>query len=418
MASYFEKGRGWRYDFELYGKRHRAPRGFRTKKQSDAAERVLRDRLKGAAAGIPALAPTDSPLFQEWAGVTLNFARTRLQLDAPESFAHNLNCVLRFWGAPPADSSKRVAGAPYHNLALHDPIRDPSWIGKFEDWMTAKGLAGATKNHYRSACSRMYFVAMQPEYRGETGITMNPFRGILRDRPRTREAVFTRAQLRDVMAHLPPFLQLAVRIAVLAPKLRLGNILALTWSNVDQDLAWIRVEKHKTRRKTGRSLVTPIVPALRVFIERERQRRLKDCVHVVHWGGRGVSRGLVARELQKACLAAGVHYGLASGVTFHSLRHTAGTVMAELGLAEKKRQDILGHLHAATTQIYTHLAPQHLIEPLSQLAAEIAPAVADVEKQVPERRRRAPVTKSPRNSPRSTAHVHPRQQRRRAQKSL
>ena len=112
------------------------------------------------------------------------------------------------------------------------PIRDGAWLLKFEEWMTARGLAGATKNHYRSACSRLYAVAMLPEYRQQTGIHMNPFRGIPRDRTRRREDVFSRAQLRAVFAHATPALQLAMRLALFAPELRIGNIAALerTWT--------------------------------------------------------------------------------------------------------------------------------------------------------------------------------------------
>lgn len=389
MSVYKESNGRYRYAFWKNKQRYRK-RGFRTRKLAEDAERAKRDRLTKIDAGI-ITASDNGPRFTEWAGDTYTYAVERLQLTDPESFDHNLRCILRFWGRKPTDPAKVVAGEPYHDLALDDPIRDGAWLLKFEDWMSKKGLAGSTKNHYRSACSRLYFVAMQPEYRAVTGIMTNPFRGILRDRTRNRDVVFTRPQLQAVLVQLPPFLKLALRIALLAPKLRLGNILALRWDqHLDPDLAWIRVAEHKTARKTGRPLVSPIVPSLRRFLQEARAETPRGCQSVVQWDGRPLNRWLVARELRRACEAAGIVYGLASGVTFHSLRHTAGTIMAELGLPEAQRKEAIGHLAIATTQIYTHLMPEHTIAPLTLLANELDPSVQEPVGFSPARRRRRP----------------------------
>ena len=77
--------------------------------------------------------------------------------------------------------------------------------------------------------------------------------------------------------------------------------------------------------------------------------------------------------LRGACETAGVPYGRArdDGATFHALRHTAATILAELDVAEKKRQAVMGHAHLATTQHYTHLRPVHEVAPLELLSTAL-----------------------------------------------
>jgi hypothetical protein len=56
-------------------------------------------------------------------------------------------------------------------------------------------------------------------------------------------------------------------------------------------------------------------------------------------------------------------------VTFHTLRHSAATLLAELEVAPEKRQATLGHTSLETTALYTHRRPEAerpVVETLSE----------------------------------------------------
>ena len=55
-------------------------------------------------------------------------------------------------------------------------------------------------------------------------------------------------------------------------------------------------------------------------------------------------------------------------MTFHTLRHTAASMLAELGEPEAIRKEVMGHRNIATTQKYTHLRPMHEIPGASDSA--------------------------------------------------
>jgi integrase len=51
----------------------------------------------------------------------------------------------------------------------------------------------------------------------------------------------------------------------------------------------------------------------------------------------------------------------------HDLRHTTGSYLAKKGVSQKMIQEILGHTQMSTSDIYTHLFPEHLREALDKL---------------------------------------------------
>lgn len=361
------KGTTWRYDFWWKNRRYTGTTDQLTKEDADLVESEIRKRLRQQAWGIAPVEPQRTPLFADWAEHYFVYQQKRLT--RPDILERTLRMVLAFFGARPAEHP--VEGGPYHNLRLADLILDPDWIMKFEAWMERRGIAGATKNTYRSAVSGMYKLAMRPQWRNKTHIQTNPMLGVERDAQQSRRVTVTLEQLRAWIAASPPHVRLALAIGALAPKLRLASILALRWgTHIDKGLTFITVRDHKTIRHTGEPQVMPIDPQLAGIL----QPIQRASGPLIAYRGEPVQD--IKTALKRAARDAGIDYGRAA-VTFHSLRHTMATLLAEIGVPDEQRRLVMGHADIRTTQGYTHVRPIHERAALAQLseAVQIAESV-------------------------------------------
>jgi len=151
---------------------------------------------------------------------------------------------------------------------------------------------------------------------------------------------------------------------------RLGDLARLTWSNVDLDRDEIRF----VSRKTGRTMIIPIAPPLRVEIEKlpagdnPRQPLYPRAFASVENSGR---TNTLSRQFRELLADAGLATPKAhrttdaapgrdgprelSQISFHSLRHTATSLMKNAGVNVSVVMDIIGHESAAVSQLYTHV---------------------------------------------------------------
>ena len=290
--------KAYRYDFCFNGRRHQGSTKQVRKADAELWESKLKLQLRQQLGGVASLSAGDTPAIQEWAEIYYTDVEPRLR--HPERVADILRVVLRFWGRKPARATAKNRAyqhEPYHDLHLGDPIADPYWVVRFEAWMAARQQSGQTRNQYRSTLSQLFDLAMQPAYRARTGVILNPFRGIRRDPPRRRVTTVSVDELRAWLAAASYHVRLAMGIAALAPTLRLGNILALTWAaHLDRDLTRITVPEHKTMADTGQPLVVLVSAQLRAILLDARRRSRRD--HPRRRGSRGRASGpdLRARE--------------------------------------------------------------------------------------------------------------------------
>jgi integrase len=367
--SLVKRGDVWYYDFWFQQRRY--VRSTRQTVRSDAAlvEQDTKRHLRRQCAGLEGPPPADAPRFQDWAEV--HYRERCPHMTRPEFLEDNLRVILRFWGARPKKTDH--PDDPYHDLRLHDPIREPVWIERFEAWMRGRGSSPQTRNHYRSVLRGLYRTALLPAYRAVSGVTVNPFRDVPRETVVERMVTISLEELRSWLRHASYHVRLAVAIAALAPKLRLANVLALTWNeHLDQDLRFITVHRHKTVTTLRRPQVVPISEQLRLILKDARQR---TTTYVVEYRGRRVKT--IRGGLRSAVERAGLPFGRAvDGATFHTIRHTAASLLAELGEPEAIRKEVMGHRNIATTQRYTHLRPVHEI-PAHERLADAVP-IADL----------------------------------------
>jgi integrase len=152
---------------------------------------------------------------------------------------------------------------------------------------------------------------------------------------------------------------------------RLGDLARLTWQNVDLDRDEIRF----VSRKTGRTMIIPIAPPLRVEIENlpagddPHQPLHPRAIASVEKSG-GITNTL-SRQFRELLADAGLATPKAhrttenapgrdgprelSQISFHSLRHTATSLMKAAGINASVVMDIIGHESEAISAHYTRI---------------------------------------------------------------
>lgn len=402
--SVYRRGKLWRYDFWFHGVRHTSQHAHATRADAEEAEASLKRTLRRRAAGLEALDAKDTPLFTDWAWVTFEWQRDRKKLKQPDEAKNTLRMVLAFWGAQPT-LEKPVPGGEYRNLRLGDPIQQPELIEAFERWMSGRNLSGPRKNHYRSACSMMYRVALLPENRRRAGVRENPFVGVLRDRVKRRTATLTPDQIVTWLRSAPLPVVVAVSIGALAPALRFQNVVDLRRDQLSPNRDFLTVP-HKADRETGLPLTVAISPELQRIIAIVEQQFPND-PFIVPLGEKRYWP--LHRLIRQSITDAGLLYGRRhdAGITFHSLRHAASTWLARLGVSQAERQRALGHQTPQMAAWYTHLGGADTVHAMQAIGTHLPIGTLVAQRLSGESSRQTPTsptdsmkTKTGRSSPR------------------
>jgi integrase len=159
-------------------------------------------------------------------------------------------------------------------------------------------------------------------------------------------------------------------IAGLYTGLRLKDVASLTWANIDLQTDQVAISTSKTDRRQ----ILPIAKPLRAYLDAlsagdDPTAPLFPGAHpfAVRSGGTAVLSQqfyalLVAANLATARppkhLSAGRGRSAArerSTITFHSLRHTATSLLKAAGVSESVTRDIIGHESAEISRHYTHV---------------------------------------------------------------
>jgi len=149
--------------------------------------------------------------------------------------------------------------------------------------------------------------------------------------------------------------------------MRVAELVDLDREQLDLTAGLVRV-RGKGNKERLIPVGAPAIEALQVYMTNERQLLLtaslvqgrqvaSEAIFLNNRGGRLTTRSverLVSMYAQRA--------GIALRVTPHALRHSFATHMLEMGADLRAVQELLGHVSLSTTQKYTHLNVDHLME--------------------------------------------------------
>jgi len=235
------------------------------------------------------------------------------------------------------------------------------------------GLGWETCNHLRNLLSKMFANAKKwGHFSGE-----NPASEI--ELPEKRPPKKKQALMPDQVVRLLAILREPVRTMVLVAVLtglRVGEILALRWQDIDLDREELRVEQAVYRGCLGspktqgsrRTLPLPetATRALQALAQRFMRASPVDLVFASRKGTALNDTNLLLRHLKPAARQIGAPW-----VSWHTFRRTHATLLQLAGGSAKDAQAQLGHAQITTTLgIYTIPIPAHqraAVEKLSGL---------------------------------------------------
>ncbi len=223
----------------------------------------------------------------------------------------------------------------------------------------AAGLAWETVHHLQCALSKILGTAVEWGYIEANSVRMTR---LPRRRRTYNKAVLTPVQLRLLVARLPEPSRSLVLLLMLTG-LRIGELLALRWRNVDLATGLLRVEEtvyegHFDEPKSRHSVrLIPLGPLVVAILSDRRSAGIADPSNLVFASRTGSTldrRTLLSRQLKPAAKAVGL-----GNVTWHLLRHSNATLHDSLGTPLGTVQALLGHSSSEITrQVYLHSLPQ------------------------------------------------------------
>jgi integrase len=147
----------------------------------------------------------------------------------------------------------------------------------------------------------------------------------------------------------------AMVITALNTGLRLGELMALRWEDVDLVAGRLRVRQSAWKGqmvtpKSGRPRELPLNS--RVLAALKAHRHLRGEYVFCQDDGAPLTQQIARKALMRACKFAGLRH-----VQWHSLRHTFASQLVMRRVPMKAVQELLGHATMSMTMRYSHLSP-------------------------------------------------------------
>lgn len=183
-------------------------------------------------------------------------------------------------------------------------------------------------------------------------LASNPAAGVKQVKNREQQSrALTREQVQELLKHVPGGVRHAmVRLALLTA-CRRGELCNLKWSDIDWENDELIVRA--AHAKSGKSRRVPLAPMAQLFLSAQRSRNTTEYVFIQR-SARYYGRRITEREASNIVTTARKAAGLPAWIHFHTLRHTAITMMLEGGADIASVRDIAGHSSLTVTNLYAH----------------------------------------------------------------
>lgn len=220
----------------------------------------------------------------------------------------------------------------------------------------------------------------------EGKIYRNPAKATRPPKQEKKEAAFlTEKQIKELLKNISTDRWFAAFFTALGTGLRLGELCALKWKNVDLEKRLIHVKESvarvKNEDKAGSKTklifqppktakgkrVVPIPEEVAIELKKWKARQAQEELRIKISGlykndgfvftwedGRMVEPGTLSKHFLKLMRANGIE-----GISFHNLRHSYASLLLKAGEHPKVVQELLGHSTIQVTMdTYSHVDPE------------------------------------------------------------
>ena len=240
-----------------------------------------------------------------------------------------------------------------HILKYFSPIRKIETI-KLKD---AEGFLDKLKgnapkgvyNYYR-VLRAMWNKGIQWGYLRERD---NVFEKIKMQKRQDKNPVFvTEKQLCEIIENTEVEIVKDVIITAFYSGCRLGEIVNLTWQDVNLKNELLTIGNTSFQTKSRKQRIVPIHTKVKEILIKRLPKVIRREKHYVFdkTNGGNYTGDYFSRRFKRACRKAGID----EAIHFHCLRHGAATRMIVNGAPVPSVQRIMGHANIQTTMLYTH----------------------------------------------------------------
>lgn len=331
MSVYFKKGRGWRYDFMINGKRH-TEAWFETKLQAKQAEAKKREEVEKAV-----------------------FMAEETETPTDISFLELVNRRL--------DHVKAYNSDSHYHAYLFMARR---WVKRWENYKCSELRPKMIQDFLLERKKVSPFVANKDLRYLRATINFGLRKKYIENNPLEELEFFP---VNKKLKYVPPLEDIEKVISVADQDTqdylrtiqetlaRMGEINGLLWEDVDLARRFVvlytrkKLGGHRTPRKV------PMTDCLYEILRRRFESRdeSKPWVFWHRYWSRKEGKFLVGpfddrkKIMKTLCKKAGVRY-----FRFHAIRHSGASVMDDQNVPLGAIQRILGHENRKTTEIYLH----------------------------------------------------------------
>jgi integrase len=247
-------------------------------------------------------------------------------------------------------------------------------LKSFRNSLTRSGHSPATANTALKILRSPFSLAHQKGY-----VAANPCAGVglVDDDTDVEKDVFSAEQIGALVAEAQGDWKGAILCGYYTG-LRLKDVTELKWESVDPGVSKLELIPAKTRRKKrNRKIVLPIHPAFADWLKKQTRGIGKAPVFPSLAGKSGGGKSGLSMMFKRIMDRAGIQGRILrerngegrsqSSLSFHSLRHSFNSALANADVAQEIRQKLTGHASAAMNEVYTHRE----LEPLRKAIAKL-----------------------------------------------